>query len=60
MPVKGQRFGGKPLGWRKPEGVRAQHQVRAYDDEWQVIKDFVKILRERGVEETKKMLDAIK
>ena len=58
--MKGQRFGGKPKGWRKPEGVRAQHQVRAYDEEWTLIKDFVKLLRERGVAETKKLLDAVK
>ena len=28
------RYGGKPLGWRKPEGTRKQRQLRAYDDEW--------------------------
>ena len=61
MNKKGEpRRGGMPLGWRKPEGVRSQHQVRAYDDEWAVIKDFVKILREYGVEQTKKKLDSIK
>ena len=27
-------------GWRKPEGTRQQHQVRAYPHEWQLIKTF--------------------
>lgn len=51
---------GRPVGWRKAEGVRKQRQMRAYDDEWQLVKDFVKILREFGVDETRKKLDAIK
>ena len=32
-------------GWRKPEGVREQHQVRAYPDEWEMIRDFAKIIK---------------
>lgn len=36
---------GRPKGTTKPEGVRKQHQVRAYDDEWEIIKDFVNIVR---------------
>ena len=52
---------GRPVGWRKAEpNQRAHRQLRAFDDEWQVIKDFVKLLREHGVDETKKKLDAIK
>lgn len=45
----GIRYGGKPKGWRKPEGTRAQRQVRAYDDEWAVIRNFVKLMRRIGV-----------
>lgn len=57
MNKKGEeRHGGKPKGWRKPEGVRAQHQVRAYDDEWEVIKDFVKVLRKVGVKRAKELI----
>ena len=34
MNKKGEpRHGGKPLGWRKPEGVRPQKQMRAYPEE---------------------------
>ena len=46
MNKKGQpRKGGMPLGWKKPEGVRKQHQLRAYDDEWQLIQKFAKIVK---------------
>lgn len=36
---------GRPKGSFKPEGVRAQHQVRAYDDEWQYIQRFAKLIK---------------
>lgn len=36
---------GRPKGTTKPEGVRKQRQLRAYDDEWEMIKAFAKILK---------------
>lgn len=54
--MKGVRYGGKPKGWRKPEGVRPQHQVRAYDDEWAVIKDFMKLVRKIGAEKAAELI----
>lgn len=46
MNKKGQpRHGGKPLGWRKPEGIRKQRQLRAYDDEWELIQQFAKTVK---------------
>lgn len=52
---------GRPVGWRKENPNQRQHrQLRAFDDEWQVIKDFVKILRSKGVAETKKILEDVK
>jgi len=39
------RHGGKPLGWRKPEGIRKQRQLRAYDDEWRAIQQFAKLFK---------------
>lgn len=33
---------GRPV---KPEGVRKQRQLRAYDDEWEIIKEFARILK---------------
>lgn len=46
MNKKGQpRHGGMPLGWRKPEGVRLQRQLRAYDDEWDLILKFSRMVK---------------
>lgn len=36
---------GRPKGTVKPEGVRKQHQLRAYDDEWELIKEFSRIVK---------------
>lgn len=36
---------GRPTGWRKPEGVRKQRQLRAYDDEWKLIQRFEKMVK---------------
>lgn len=49
MNVKGGvRYGGMPTGWRKPEGVRGQHQMRAYPDEWELIRRFAKLVKGKG------------
>ena len=45
MREKGVRYGGKPLGWRKPEGTRSQKQMRAYPDEWELIQRFAKLVK---------------
>ena len=46
MNKKGEpRHGGVQLGWRKPEGTRTQRQIRAYDDEWILIRKFCKLLK---------------
>lgn len=37
--------GGRPVGSVSPRGQRGIHQIRAYDDEWEVIKDFMLICR---------------
>lgn len=42
---KGVRYGGKPLGWRKPEGTRPQKQMRAYPEEWELIQRFAKLVK---------------
>ena len=60
MPTEKAKVG-RPAGWRKENPLqRETHTLRAFENEWQVIKDFVKILREYGVDETKKKLDSIK
>ena len=46
MNKKGEpRKGGMPLGWKKPEGTRAQRQLRAYEDEWEMIQRFARIIK---------------
>ena len=42
----GRREGaGRRKGTTKSEGVRKQRQLRAYDDEWEIIKEFARILK---------------
>ncbi len=36
---------GRPKGMTKQEGTRKQRQLRAYDDEWEIIKEFAHILK---------------
>ena len=57
MGEKGVRHGGKPLGWRKPEGTRAQKQMRAYPDEWDLIQRFAKIVKYGDREACKKFIE---
>lgn len=35
---------------KKPEGPRKQHQIRAYEDEWELIRLFTKITRTHPAE----------
>ena len=44
--VSGSRRGrGKPLGWRKPEGIRKLRTTKAYDDEWELLQRFDKLVK---------------
>lgn len=64
----GKREGaGRPKGWRKAESQqRKQHQVRAFDDEWSLIKDFMHLCRKDivtcrlAVKEIKRRVDGMK
>ena len=40
-----RRGAGRPKGAVKPEGVRGQHQLRAYPDEWELIRAFAAIVK---------------
>jgi len=42
---------GRPLGSVKAEGVRKQRQMRAYDDEWELINQFARLLKHGHKEE---------
>ena len=42
----GYRHGcGRPKGSTSPRGQRGVHQIRAYDDEWALIKEFMQLCR---------------
>lgn len=53
----GIRQSGKRKGWRKPEGVRKQRQLRAYDDEWKLIQRFEKMVKHGDKQATIDFLD---
>lgn len=36
---------GRPKGSIKPEGVRDQHQIRAYPDEWDIIQRLARLVK---------------
>ena len=57
MNSKGVRNGGKQKGWRKPEGVRGQHQLRAYPDEWLLIQKFARLVKHGDKENCIKFLN---
>ena len=46
MARGGKREGsGRPAGQVKPEGTRKQKQMRAYDDEWELIQAFARMVK---------------
>ena len=47
---------GRPVGTTKPEGVRSQHQIRAYDDEWELIREFARLVKHVDKEKCKTVL----
>lgn len=54
----GRRPGaGRPKGSVSPDGVRSQHQVRAFDDEWELIKRFAKLVKQGKLEACKQFLE---
>ena len=42
---------------KKPEGQRKQHQIRAYDDEWELIRLFSQKVKRGGVEKARKFME---
>ncbi|BAL83496.1 hypothetical protein SELR_17880 [Selenomonas ruminantium subsp. lactilytica TAM6421] len=41
----GSGKGGRPVGSVSARGQRGIHQIRAYDDEWELIKRFMQLTR---------------
>ena len=42
-----------------PNGPRPGHQIRAYEDEWQIIREFAKLLR-NFPDECKELVQTLK
>ena len=54
----GRRSGaGRPKGSVGPGGVRSQHQVRAFDDEWDLIRRFADLVKQGKLEACKQFLE---
>ena len=52
---------GRPVGWRKAKSeMRPQRQLRAHDDEWQLIKDFAAIVKKGDKQAAKDFVDNYK
>ncbi|MBQ7477854.1 MAG: hypothetical protein IJT01_03000 [Selenomonadaceae bacterium] len=47
---------GRPKGTYKPGGTRKQRQLRAFDDEWELIKQFDKLIKHGDREACEKFL----
>ncbi len=48
MKERNNGWGGAREGAGRPKnanGARKQHQVRAYNDEWEIVRAFIKIMR---------------
>lgn len=56
----GKREGaGRPKGTIKPEGTRKPRQIRAYDDEWELIKRFEQLVKHGDKEACIKALEKL-
>lgn len=51
---------GRPKGTTKAEGVRGQHQLRAYDDEWELIREFASLIKHGKKEACQEFLESMK
>ena len=65
--MTGSGRGGRRPGAGRPKGTtkdvscqRKQRQVRAFDDEWEAIKEFMKVVRVRGVERGRAIIEQFK
>ena len=57
----GKREGaGRPKGSVKAEGVRPQHQLRAYPDEWQMILKFARLIKHGEKRQMRRFLESIR
>lgn len=50
---------GRPVGWRKENGVRTLRTMKAYDDEWEIIRRFAKIVKHGDKNKSLKYLEQL-
>lgn len=50
---------GRPVGWRKTVPLQRPHRsLKAFDDEWQLIKQFMLLVR-KDTEKAKKLIETL-
>nr|DAL33592.1 MAG TPA_asm: hypothetical protein [Caudoviricetes sp.] len=66
MNEEKKQWGGRRAGAGRPKGTtkgysiqRKQHQVRAFEDEWDIIKRFSKLVKTSKKEECLKAVEAL-
>lgn len=64
--TEGKQWGGRRPGAGRPKGstkngssVRPQHQLRAYDEEWDLIRRFARLVKHGKMEACKAALDQL-
>ena len=64
--TEGNQWGGRRPGAGRPKGstkngssVRPQHQLRAYDEEWDLIRRFARLVKHGKMEACKAALDQL-
>ena len=59
---KSNRGGARPGAGRpkKLQGVRKQHQLRAYDDEWELIREFSWFVKHGCKEDCAKLMERLR
>ena len=51
---------GRPVGWRKEKSeMRPQRQLRAHEDEWQLIKKFADLVKHGDKDKAEKILSQL-
>lgn len=64
--IEEKQWGGRRPGAGRPKGstkngssVRPQHQLRAHEDEWDLIKRFARLVKHGKMEDCKRALEAL-
>lgn len=64
--TEGKQWGGRRPGAGRPKGstkdgssVRPQHQLRAYDDEWDLIRRFARLVKHGNADACRQVLEGL-